>query len=234
MSAFNIFIDDQEAFLFSDTMVYSHDGKPNSHASKAYPLPIHRAAFGGRGAVALKAAVLLVIETSTPAGETFDALTDRLESVFDQAFMIIEPTIQGPHSVKSELFFVGWSDREQRMKGSVVYNRDDLDENCEFIQEGTEKKFVSGMRELGRYGFIECPKTEGTEFEIDMRRFGDFGNDGVPAIGTLIMDRQRQLAIRHLNGCIGGEVMLTHVSRNAVTMRSLHRWEPGAPPLFPV
>lgn len=223
MSAFNVFIDDGEAFLFSDTCLYTPDGEIRSYTNKTYPLPTHRAAFGGRGAHALKLAMLAVIETTSPAGETFDALSDRLEAVFEEALLQVAPHANGQWSIQVELFFVGWSDREQKMKGYVLFNRD------------WNGSFLSGKSELEPCGFIDCPDISGTDFEIDMDRIGNFTAKDVPTIGVLIMDRQRQMIARDVPANhIDGEVMLTHVTRDAVTMRSLHRWEPGAAPLFPV
>lgn len=223
MSALNVFMTPDEAFLFSDTCVYDAGGSVRSWAGKVYALPTYRAAFGGRGSHVLKLAVLATIESNAPAGDTFDALCDRLETILEEALFQVAPHIQGRWSIVGEYFFVGWSDREKRMKGYVIHSKD-----------GDDGLFYN-KQEIGLGGFITCPNMEGTVFDIDLSRFGAVESSEIPSIGVLIMDRQRQHVQRDFpNAHVDGEVMLTHVTKGGVSMRSLHRWEAGAPPLLPV
>ncbi|WP_427024853.1 hypothetical protein ACP4J4_02640 [Aureimonas ureilytica] len=233
MTAINVFVRPDRAFLMTDGAFYLPDGHIVGFGNKAMPIPNLNAAIAVRG---LQKVVAEFAFDFSIRYRNFDDLAARLQDDLSE-WQDLRARDAGYTAWSDvDLYVVGWSDDEQRMKALNFMTR-----------AGGTDYAVGEVEEIGEFTVGPYPSDE--EWFVNLRSLGASleGDDAVRRFdpirhGIPIMEAQRRMMVDPAEmgsaftgttpiSLVGGHITLTEVSKDGVSQRVVYRWadEPGVP-----
>lgn len=198
MSSLNVHLSRSAGRIATDTAGYDDEGRILAYSPKCLALPHVRCAVASRGYFTLLWNLAAALATG-PARD-FDALRPALRDRLGSAFAA---TIEAEgQAVATDGVIIGWSERERRVIGvafAVIDGRVELVD----VPDG-----------------LHCAPSDFGEFEPPAFRKLD-----VPATFVDLAKRQRRYFEKYEpHHRIGGDLVLTSVSRHGVEQRVVHSW----------
>lgn len=225
MTAVNVIVRPDRAFLMTDGAFYTPDGRIIALGNKALPIANLNAAIAVRG---LQAVVPIFALDFSIRYVSFDDMIDRVADDLrvwheNRAHVVDE---SGWFDV--ELYIVGWSEAKQCAQAFSITTRDygDGEEPCT-LRDCGRQTIAPGLSEEE-----ETVRLPQLGVHVDARTFE---RDFDPARhGIAIMEAQRraleQLSFVDEPFCsIGGHISCTEVGKDGVRQRVIHRWAQDKP-----
>lgn len=206
MSSLNVYLTPEQGFIATDSTAYDASGAVLAWVAKTVALPSVRSAIGTRGRVDVGWRLAGMIGTGTLRGaRSIDDVLPDLETLFLDAF---EASVWQAPAADFEGWIVGWSMKEQRIVAET---------------------FVYAINEslAGFTGFRRARVGDGLYLGPPLLHEFACAYRHVHAPDTFIdaAERQRALYAKYApNHVVGGDLMLTTVSRCGVEQRIVHAW----------
>jgi hypothetical protein len=215
MTAVNAICLESEAFIATDTLLYTYAGEPVGMSPKVWTLPNLGSAFAFRGDRTLSIRLYaMIMQRVDLIG--FDELVTALPAIIDNMLREARAELiangleeKAGTFLAYDLIVTGWSASAGRM-----------------MLLGAQRR-AGGGGQLQRLDWVAAPLIPGTDYE-DM--WGKDCDTKPVDLGQAVryMERQRQYAHRVLSanqaGVISGDVILVHVTKDAIQCGRIARF----------
>lgn len=216
MTAINAICLKKEALIATDSLLYTYAGQPVGLAPKVWSLPHLGSAIAFRGNHALSVRLYVAITQRLALIGGFDELADEMPEIVEGVIAEAEAELaangledKAAAFLAYDLFVTGWSAAAGRM----------------LLKCGVRRNGQGGQ--LQRFDFLAAPGIPGTDHEDAWGRDSDVKPVDLRQIARY-MERQRQYAARTLTasqaGMISGEVILVHVTKDAIQTGRIARF----------
>ncbi|MEX6508936.1 hypothetical protein [Jiella sp. M17.18] len=217
MSALNLIIGRERAFLLTDSLLYLASGEVTGFARKCEIAPKAKIAVAARGDHRLPLSFALAVDDDY--GCIDDLIADAGEGVFWRYSATLQRFNDRLHlDFMQQLAFAGWSQAEGRPMGvSMILGQD---ESFEVVRDGIASP-LPGPAELDQLHALGAEPGE------------DWMPDTFDPIrhGLPYLEAQRRMIIETRWGddgnkahVIGGELTLTTITRDCIDQRVIHSW----------